>query len=87
VFFLGGLDTMVSSNGDRHMVFENVINKLVRDTLRDIPFFSEFYSHTLFVNVAEEDARKLYHVLSEYCGLGHVQITKITHGEYAYDFV
>mgnify|MGYP003339270054 CR=1 FL=1 len=38
-------------------------------------------------SVDEDGARSAFHALVEYCGLGHVLLTKVTHGEYAYDFI
>lgn len=67
--------------------FENTVNRLVVDAIESGSFSSEFFYGTLFLNATEDDARSVYHKLSDYCGLGHVRITKITHGEYAYDFI
>jgi hypothetical protein len=67
--------------------FENTVNQIVREAIASGEFSSEFFQGTLFLNATEDNARAAFHRLTEYCGLGHVLLTKITHGEYAYDFV
>ena len=72
-----------------HMMkaFENMVFSAVRDTLGDKPFSAEWFHGTLFVNVDEDGARAVFHKLTYDAGLGHIILTKVTHGEYAYDFV
>ena len=67
--------------------FENAITQLVAKQLGDKPFSAEWFHGTLFINVDEDGARSAFHALVEHCGLGHVLLTKVTHGEYAYDIV
>jgi hypothetical protein len=47
---------------------------------------ASFTSHTLFVACDEDLARKIFHVLTDKHGLGHVLVSKAG-AEYAFDFV
>ena len=67
--------------------FENMVMRLVQDAVPSKEFSAEFFNGTLFLHVTEDNARSVFHKLTEYAHLGHVQISKVTHGEYAYDFV
>ena len=77
-------------NGSEMMMsnaFENMVMRLVQDSVPSNEFSAEFFNGTLFLHVTEDNARSVFHKLTEYCQLGRVQISKVTHGEYAYDFV
>lgn len=69
-------------------MFENFVKQLVTITLNK-PVTKEFYNGTLFVStITEDQARAVFHALSQALGLGKVQISPIGDtGEYAYDFV
>jgi hypothetical protein len=78
----------IISNEEQAMKsFENMVIRLVQDAVPSNEFSAEFFNGTLFLHVTEDNARSVFHKLTEYCQLGHVQISKVTHGEYAYDFV
>ena len=47
---------------------------------------ASFTSGTLFVECAEDAARKIFHILIQQQGLGHVQVSKAG-VEYAFDFI
>lgn len=68
--------------------FENMVIRLVQDAVPSCEFSAEFFNGTLFLHVTEDNARSVFHKLTEYCQLGHVQISKVSAGgEYAYDFI
>lgn len=66
--------------------FENMVTSIVKDML-PCDTGAEFFSGTLFVYANEDVARKVFHRLGKYCGIGHIRVTKITDGEYACDFI
>jgi hypothetical protein len=68
-------------------VFEKMVNNIVSETLEKIAYTSEFFSGTFFLNVDEENAKKVYRKLVELTGPGDIVMTKITTGEYAIDFL
>jgi hypothetical protein len=70
------------------MGFESVVLNQVADTLKQDDL-AEFYNGTLFVgSINEQEARRVFHMLSKNYGLGRVQVNPIGNtGEYAFDFV
>jgi len=70
------------------MGFESVVLNQVANTLKQDDL-AEFYSGTLFVgSIDEQEARKVFHMLSKNYGVGRVQVNPIGNtGEYAFDFV
>jgi hypothetical protein len=70
-------------------MFETLVDQLVKVTLTNEPVTTEFFNGTLFVRtINEQQARTVFHRLSEQFGLGKVQVHSIGDtGEYAYDFV
>ncbi len=69
-------------------MFETCVKQLVTITLNK-PVTTEFCNGTLFVStITEDQARRVFHVLSKSLGLGKVQVSPIGDtGEFAYDFV
>jgi hypothetical protein len=70
-------------------MFNTLVDQLVKVTLTNEPVKTEFYNGTLFVStITEQQARTVFHRLSETFGLGAVQVSAIGDtGEYAFDFV
>jgi hypothetical protein len=71
----------------KYQAFESMVMKVVRDTIAQDSFKAEFFHGTLFLNTTKENMSLVYNELSAYTGTGTVQVTKITQGEYAVDFV
>ena len=67
--------------------FEKQVLQAVADTLEKNDYSAEFFSGTLFLKTNEDEARKVFHRLCKLCGLGHIIVSKVTEGEYAYDIV
>ena len=68
------------------MGFEKRILNEVEDVLeRDRS--ASFTCGCLFVDCTEQEARKVFHRLSQEFGLGKVQVNGPIQGEYAYDFL
>lgn len=68
--------------------FEKLVNGIVSKTLNKDEYKSEFFYGTLFLNVSnDEDAKKVYRKLVELSGPGDIKMTKVTAGEFAFDFV
>jgi hypothetical protein len=63
----------------------NTFEKSIHDLIDG--YAVEFFSGTLFLQGNEDDARSVFHKLTEYLGLGNVIVSKVTDGEYAYDFI
>lgn len=70
-------------------MFETLVDQLVKVTLTNETVKTEFFNGTLFVStINEQQARSVFHRLSEQFGLGKVMVHPIGDtGEYAYDFV
>ena len=70
------------------MGFESVVLNQVANTLKQDDL-AEFCNGTLFVgSINEQEARKVFHMLSKNYGVGCVQVNPIGNtGEYAFDFV
>lgn len=66
--------------------FESDVSYLVRPLLNDGEQ-AGFFSGTLFAACSEDTARSIFHRLSKEFGVGKVQISGPTQGEYSYDFV
>ena len=69
------------------MNIEKQVLQAVADALENNDYYAEFYSGTLFLKTNEDAARKVFHRLCKLCGLGHIIVSKVTEGEYAYDIV
>jgi hypothetical protein len=69
------------------MNIEKQVLQAVADALENNDYYAEFYSGTLFLKTNEDEARKVFHRLCKLCGLGHIIVSKVTEGEYAYDIV
>ena len=69
-------------------MFETCAKQLVLLTLNQ-KVTTEFYNGTLFVRtITEDQARSVFHALSNSLGLGKVEVSPIGDtGEFAYDFV
>ena len=69
-------------------MFENLVKQVVSITVNK-PVTKEFCNGTLFVStITEDQARAVFHALSNSLGLGKVQVSPIGDtGEYAYDFI
>jgi hypothetical protein len=70
-------------------MFETCVDQLVKVTLTNEPVRTEWFNGTLFVsNITEDQARSVFHRLSQTLGLGKVEINAIGNtGEFAYDFI
>ena len=70
-------------------MFETCVDQLVKVTLTNEPVRTEWFNGTLFVsNITEDQARSVFHRLSQTLGLGKVEINAIGDtGEFAYDFI
>jgi hypothetical protein len=69
-------------------MFETLVDQLVKVTLTNESVKTEFCNGTLFVRtITEEQARKVFHRLSDAIGFAKVSVSPIGDtGEYAYDF-
>lgn len=70
-------------------MIETLLDQLVKVTLTNEPVKTEVYNGTLFVStITEQQARSVFHRLSQTFGLGTVQVSPIGDtGEYAFDFI
>ena len=70
-------------------MFENLVKQVVSITVNRVGITKQFYNGTLFVStITEDEARSVFHALSNSVGFGKVQISPIGDtGEYAYDFI
>jgi hypothetical protein len=70
-------------------MFETLLDQLVKVTLVNEPVKTEVYNGTLFVRtITEQQARSVFHRLSQTFGLGSVIVSPIGNtGEYAYDII
>jgi hypothetical protein len=70
-------------------MFETLLDQLVKVTLVNETVKTEVYNGTLFVRtITEQQARSVFHRLSQTFGLGSVIVSPIGNtGEYAYDII
>ena len=70
-------------------MLNTILDQLVKTTLVNEPVHTQMFNGTLFVHtITEQQARSVFHRLSETFGLGAVQVNAIGDtGEYAFDFV
>lgn len=70
-------------------MFESCIDQLVKVTLTNQTVKTEWFNGTLFVSyITENQARSVFHRLSEALGVGKVAVHSIGDtGEFAFDFV
>lgn len=66
--------------------FEQQVIQTVADALDHNDYNAKFYEGTLFLESNEDDARKVFHRLTQQCGLGYVVVSEIDN-EYAFDFI
>ena len=70
-------------------MFNTTVDQLVKTALANQPVHTQMFNGTLFVSaITEQQARSVFHRLSETFGVGTVQVSAIGDtGEYAFDFV